>query len=273
MYQRHHMDNLRVEAGQLPGKKGVGGEEVRWSWAQGPKGIGRGSINWRALAKMPGVVLRSPGERQVSMSGKYAGIGGGHRTKEANQVTIMGSPEVGSGQLSRKKTPSPGYTFIWSEWIEERGDNREPGEGGADSTSWRGEPSGRKAKEVRKVASSNIMVCISWRVAVVGRAIKGKMLISGDGTGIKKLGSPCVTCLLMLGTGSPKSINDLIRGSDAKRRKRFVRMSGRGSVGQIEKNIPSSDKVGGGEVDTRATRRGWEWSKEGVESRRRSKGA
>ena len=55
---------------------------------------------------------RSPGERQVSMSGKKEGTGGGHRVKEASQVTIIGSPEVGSGQLSRKKTPSPGYTLM-----------------------------------------------------------------------------------------------------------------------------------------------------------------
>ena len=55
---------------------------------------------------------RSPGERQVSTSGKKEGTGGGHRVKEASQVTIIGSPEVGSGQLSRKKTPSPGYTLM-----------------------------------------------------------------------------------------------------------------------------------------------------------------
>ena len=42
------------------------------------------------------------------MSGKSEGTGGGLRVKEANQVTIIGSPEVGSGQLSRKNTPSPG---------------------------------------------------------------------------------------------------------------------------------------------------------------------
>ena len=42
------------------------------------------------------------------MSGKKEGTGGGHRVKEASQVTIIGSPEVGSGQLSRKKTPSLG---------------------------------------------------------------------------------------------------------------------------------------------------------------------
>ena len=50
----------------------------------------------------------SRAERQVSMSGKREGTGGGHRAKEASQVTIIGSPEVGSGQLSRKNTPSPG---------------------------------------------------------------------------------------------------------------------------------------------------------------------
>ena len=49
-----------------------------------------------------------PGERQVSMSGKTEGTGGGHRAKEASQVTIIGSLEVESGQLSRKNTPSPG---------------------------------------------------------------------------------------------------------------------------------------------------------------------
>ena len=91
------------------------------------------------------------------MSGKKEGTGGGHRVKEASQVTIIGSPEVGSGQLSRKKTP--GYTLMWSEWIEERGDNKEPGEGGAVSKAWMGEPSARKANEVRKVASSRLCAC------------------------------------------------------------------------------------------------------------------
>ena len=57
---------------------------------------------------MPGIIWRSPGERQAIMSGNSEGTGGGHRVKEANQVTIIGSPEVGSGQLSRKNTPSPG---------------------------------------------------------------------------------------------------------------------------------------------------------------------
>ena len=60
------------------------------------------------LANRAGMVVPSPGERQVSMSGKREGTGGGHRAKEASQVTIIGSPEVGSGQLSRKNTPSPG---------------------------------------------------------------------------------------------------------------------------------------------------------------------
>ena len=109
-------------------------------------------------------------------------------------------------------------------------------------------------------------------IAVVRCAIEGKMLISSDSVGIKKLGSPGVTCLLMLRTGGTKSINDLLRGSDAKRRRRCVRMSSRGSVGQIEENVPSSDKFGGGEVDTRTARRRGEWSEEGVESRKRSEG-
>ena len=55
-----------------------------------------------------GMGVEGAGERQVSMSGKREGTGGGHRAKEASQVTIIGSPEVGSGQLSRKNTPSPG---------------------------------------------------------------------------------------------------------------------------------------------------------------------
>lgn len=39
--------------------------------------------------------------------GEYAGIGGGHRAKEANQVTIMGSPEVGSRTIIKKKDALP----------------------------------------------------------------------------------------------------------------------------------------------------------------------
>ena len=38
-----------------------------------------------------------------------------------------------------------------------------PGEGGAVSKAWMGEPSARKAKEIRKVESSRIIVCMSWR--------------------------------------------------------------------------------------------------------------
>ena len=50
-------------------------------------------------------------------------------------------------------------------------------------------------------------------------------------------------------------------------------MSSRGSVGQIEKNVSSSNKLRGGEVDTRTAGRRREWSKESVESRERRKGA
>jgi len=110
-------------------------------------------------------------------------------------------------------------------------------------------------------------------ISVVRGAIKGEMLISGNSMSIEELSSPCITCLLMFFTGGTKSINDLIRGSNAEGRGRFVRMRSRGSVRQIEKNVTPSDKFRGGEVDTRTARRRGEWSEEGVESGERSKRA
>ena len=78
--------------------------------------------------------------------------------------------------------------------------------------------------------------CESWV------CIQREMLISGNSMSIEELSSPCITCLLVFFTGGTKSINDLISGSNAKGRGRIVRMRSRGSVGQIEKNVSSSDK-------------------------------
>ena len=52
---------------------------------------------------------------------------------------------------------------MYSGCIEDKGHNKEPGEGGAVSNAGRGEPSTRKAKEIRKVESSRIMVWTSCR--------------------------------------------------------------------------------------------------------------
>ena len=110
-------------------------------------------------------------------------------------------------------------------------------------------------------------------ISVVWSAVKEEMLISSNSMGIEEVSSPCITALLVCFTGGAKSLNNLIRGSNAEWRGRFVRMRSRGSVRQIEENVTSSDDFRGGEVDTRTTRRRGEWSKEGVESRERSEGA
>ena len=139
-----------------------------------------------------------------------------------------------------------------------------------------GELSARKANEVRKVASSRIIVCVSWREggeSVVWGAIKGEMLISGNCTGIEKVSSPCIAALLVCFTGGAKSLDNFIRGNNAKWSGRFIRMSSRGSVRQIEENVSSNDKFRGGEIDTRTARRRGKWSKESIESGHSSEGA
>ena len=99
------------------------------------------------------------------------------------------------------------------------------------------------------------------------------MLISGNSTGIEEVSTPCIAALLVRFTGGTKSLDNLFRGNNAEWRGRFIRMRSRGSVGQIEENVTSSDKFRGGEIDTWTARRRGEWSKEGVESRERSEGA
>jgi len=90
--------------------------------------------------------------------------------------------------------------------------------------------------------------------SVVRSAVKWEVLISGNSMRVEKFSSPCITCLLMCFTDGGKSINDLIKGSNAERRGRFVRMRSGGSVRQMEKNVTPSDKFRGGEVDTRTAR-------------------
>ena len=109
--------------------------------------------------------------------------------------------------------------------------------------------------------------------SVVGSTIEGKMLISGNSTGVEEITTPCIAALLVGFTRGAKSLDNLIRGNNAKWRGRFIRMRSRGSVRQIEKTVSSSNKFRGGEIDTRATGRRREWSKESVESRERRKGA
>ena len=55
------------------------------------------------------------------MSGKKEGSKGGkpghdHRVARGWVRTVI-----------KKENSFPGYTLMWSEWIEERGDNKEPG--------------------------------------------------------------------------------------------------------------------------------------------------
>ena len=94
-------------------------------------------------------------------------------------------------------------------------------------------------------------------VSVVWGAVKGEMLINGNSTGIEEVSSPCIAALLVCFTGGAKSLDNFIRGNNAKWRGRFIRMSSRGSVRQIEENVSSSDKFRGGEIrkDSKATRR------------------
>ena len=110
-------------------------------------------------------------------------------------------------------------------------------------------------------------------ISVVRGAIKGEMLISGNSTGVEEVSTPCIAALLVCFTRGAKSLDNLIRGNNTKWRGRLIRMSSRGSVRQIEKNVSSSNKFRGGEIDTRTAGRRGKWSKESVESGERREGA
>ena len=110
-------------------------------------------------------------------------------------------------------------------------------------------------------------------ISVVWGAVKREMLISGNSTGIEEISSSCIATLLVCFTRGAKSLDNLIRGNNAEWRGRFIRMRSRGSVRQIEKNVSSSNKFRGVEIDTRTARRRGEWSKESIESGERSEGA
>ena len=52
--------------------------------------------------------------------------------------------------------------------------------------------------------------------SVVGSTIEGKMLISGNNTGVEEITTPCIAALLVCFTRGAKSLDNLIRGNNTK---------------------------------------------------------